>query len=129
MKYILFIFIIFTPSVVNAFFQEIVITYNEVDYAFMRESEDCVHWGYWYLKPPRDQTVKPRSYKPRKVSNEIVWEMCGPAVIKFLENRPKVSGYYNFTDNKNYDWKKFAGDDYGTYSKKITVRIEPPNEK
>ena len=43
--------------------------------------------------------------------------------IALRKAKKNISGYYNFTGNKNYDWKNFGGDTFGTYS---YVRIEQP---
>jgi len=102
--------------------QEVVVTHKNNDYCFYRYSYDCKNWGDWVNKPPWNMLKYTyQIYKPQPVNQKIVSTMLGSVILDWLQNRPKVSGYYNFTTNPAYDWKNYGGDNYGTYSKKYFI--------
>lgn len=104
------------------FFQEIVVQNDDGVFCFMRESVDCKRWTAWMKKPPRDSNAQ--IFKPKYYSNSNVERIVGRGLIEWLNNRPRISGYYNFTDNPNYDWEKFGGEDYGTYNKeRVSIKV------
>lgn len=106
------------------FFQEVIVNHNGEDVCFLRESVDCKRWMAWMRKPPRDSDVQ--IFKPKYYANSNVERIVGKGIIEWLNNRPRISGYYNFTNNPNYDWKKFGGEDYGTYNKeRVNIKVYP----
>ena len=111
------------------FFQEVVMPYGDIDYCFRRESVDCKHWSEWINKPAWDNRKDAQTYKPRRVDQKVVCKMLGSA-LSWLNSRPRISGYYNFSTNYNYDWPKFGGEHYGTYVKeRVTFRVYQPRKK
>ena len=106
----------------NSYFQEIIVTHDNTDVCFMRESVDFRRWGNWMQRPPRDSDAQ--IFKPKYLTHDYVEGIIGKEMIEWLNKRPRISGYYNFTKNKKYDWEKFGGESYGTYSKPILFRVE-----
>ena len=83
--------------------------------AFRRESVDCINWGDWIEWAPVRSDEKGKVFTPREVNQDVTNKIIGIHILKWLSKRPKTSGHYNFSGNKNYDWEKYGGDKYGTW--------------
>ena len=91
--------------------------------AFRRERLEA-NWSEWIEWAPKRSDEKSKIFKPREVNQEVVNKIIGKDILKWLSKRPSVSGHYNFSGNKNYDWKNFGGDKFGTWM--TTVKLYPP---
>ena len=111
----------------NNYFQEVVVTHNDTDKCFFRESIGFKKWSNWIQKPPRDSNAQ--IFKPKHLNRQLVEDIIGEDLARWLDERTRTSGYYNFTTNSKYDWKKFGGEHYGTYNvESFKIKIYPPEE-
>lgn len=94
--------------------QTVLINHSGTIKAFRRERLDKT-WGEWIEWAPRRSDEKSKIFKPRAVNQAATTKLIGKDVLRWLSKRPPVSGHYNFSGNKNYDWKRFAGDRFGTW--------------
>lgn len=100
-------------------FQRVQIEHNGIVRQFERSMKDKDGWKEWEEWPAMDMRQVAYRFVPQAVHQNEVDKVLGP-ISKWLDERGcevRVSGYYNFTNNSIYDWQKFAGDNYGTYTK------------
>ena len=112
-------------NVPSGIFQQVIVTHNTITYLFRRSmiNHQWSDWEQWPLYVI-DNTQKPKSFCPIKVKQKTVNNIIGKQLLAWLHERAydvRVSGHYNFSKYKKYDWEKFAGDHCGTYNKKIRV--------
>lgn len=108
-------------------FQEVHIEHKGVVRHFNRNLGPNQQWGLWEEWPPFDMRDNAHTFRPQAVDQDEVKKILGP-LNDWLVKRAKevrVSGFYNFTSDPIHDWKKFGGDNYGTYS---TKRVKLTNK-
>lgn len=114
-------------AVPQGIFQRVQIEHKGVVRQFDRHMGQNDEWTIWEEWPAMDMRQNAHTFRPRAVDQKEVAKVLGP-LNKWLDERGRsvrVSGYYNFTDNPIYDWRRFAGDTYGTYTKE---RIKLTNQ-
>jgi hypothetical protein len=105
-------------AVPQGIFQRVQIEHEGVVRQFSRHMGENDRWSIWEEWPAMDMRQDAHTFKPRTVDQKDVEKVLG-VLNRWLDERGRtvgVSGYYNFTRNPIYDWKKFAGDSYGTYT-------------
>lgn len=121
------LFLTFCTSVNAAIFQSVIITSKDRIYCFYRRQVDN-EWQNWQEWPVHvyDRSIPPKSFKPKRVSQDGVEDIFGKELSDWLDSQRSVSGYYNFSNNKRYDWKEFVGYNYGTYThKRLRFKVYP----
>lgn len=126
---IMFVIVLFTGAFCqaekiiprNSFcFQEVVVVKDGRVRSFCREG--VRRYGAWYEQTPIPWGEVKKFYgrKSWVVPQDEVREAMAPAVYDLFQRRDEVivSGYYNLSGDKRYDWTQFGGDRYGTFSRR-----------